>query len=301
MKKAIVICFCCLSLTADAQSLMTVGEIYDYNIGDVFIKQVGGFSTPPTYGWDTIINKYYSPSLDTVFYVRNSYSYTSPACQTCTSSTSVSLGNLFCYTNLNDTIGTGLGTKPADINCIDSTGYTGTWFDTLYYNPDYCNTLTTKICSMANGPIGPDTCMFFFEPYYGFTKYAKGLGFIQYYWNTCSNGFPNCQSGFHLLYYKKGTDSCGYALAFPTGLNENSNINEFIIFPNPSTAEVTVTFSKTTRCNIQLTNTLGEMLEQTQIYSSWHTLDMSSSPKGIYFVTITDEEGNKTVKKIVKM
>jgi hypothetical protein len=73
------------------------------------------------------------------------------------------------------------------------------------------------------------------------------------------------------------------------------------IYPNPSTAEVTVTFSKTTRCNIQLTNTLGEMLEQAQINSSSHTLDMSSRPKGIYFVTVSDEAGNKTVRKIVKM
>lgn len=83
---------------------------------------------------------------------------------------------------------------------------------------------------------------------------------------------------------------------------DNLNAETFIsISPNPSTTEVTINFGKATRCTVQLHNTLGEMLQQTQTNSATLTLNMSNKPKGIYFVTVTDEAGNKTVKKIVKM
>ena len=52
---------------------------------------------------------------------------------------------------------------------------------------------------------------------------------------------------------------------------------------------------------MKLQNTLGEILEQTQINSSSLTLDMSNKPKGIYFVTVSDDAGNKAVRKVVKM
>jgi outer membrane protein assembly factor BamB len=73
------------------------------------------------------------------------------------------------------------------------------------------------------------------------------------------------------------------------------------VFPNPATTEVTINFGKPAPRNVHLTNTLGEALEQTQINSSSHTLNMSSRPGGIYFFVVTDEAGNKTVSKIVKM
>jgi hypothetical protein len=77
--------------------------------------------------------------------------------------------------------------------------------------------------------------------------------------------------------------------------------NRVTIFPNPVTTEVTISFGTASSYKVQLTNSLGELLEQTQINSSSHTLDISSRPKGIYFITAIDEEGNKAVRKIVKM
>ena len=81
---------------------------------------------------------------------------------------------------------------------------------------------------------------------------------------------------------------------------ENFN-NVLFIFPNPATTEVTINFSKAARYDVQLCNTLGEVLEQTQINTATLSLNMSGYAKGIYFVAVRDEAGNKVVKKVVKM
>jgi hypothetical protein len=71
--------------------------------------------------------------------------------------------------------------------------------------------------------------------------------------------------------------------------------------PNPATTEVTINFGKASHYTVQLSNTLGEVLEQTQTNSSTLSLNLSTKPKGIYFITVTDEAGNKLVRKVVKM
>ncbi|MBK5284001.1 MAG: T9SS type A sorting domain-containing protein [Bacteroidia bacterium] len=73
------------------------------------------------------------------------------------------------------------------------------------------------------------------------------------------------------------------------------------LFPNPLITEVTLNFGKEAFYDVQLCNTFGEMLKQTQINSSVLSLNMSSYAKGIYFITVTDEAGNKAVRKVVKM
>jgi len=64
-----------LSLTTYSQELMTIGEVFDFEIGDEF--QIRGSATgqPPNADWITIIAKEYSTEGDTVFYHRYHDSY----------------------------------------------------------------------------------------------------------------------------------------------------------------------------------------------------------------------------------
>ncbi|HLG33543.1 MAG TPA: T9SS type A sorting domain-containing protein [Bacteroidia bacterium] len=84
-------------------------------------------------------------------------------------------------------------------------------------------------------------------------------------------------------------------------ISSEVNSSTFLISPNPATTELTINFSKAARYNVQLCNTLGEVLEQAQTNSATLSLNISNKPKGIYFITVTDEAGNKAVRKIVKM
>ena len=65
-----------INLNSFAQLTMTHGDVYNYNVGDVFIirsygKDVSTSFIIPTdtlYEKTTILNKYFSASSDTVFY-----------------------------------------------------------------------------------------------------------------------------------------------------------------------------------------------------------------------------------------
>jgi plastocyanin len=87
----------------------------------------------------------------------------------------------------------------------------------------------------------------------------------------------------------------------PTGIPENLLEKNISVYPNPVSSEVTINFDNTVHGTLQLSNTLGEILEQTQIDASVFTLEIGDKPKGVYFITITDEEGNKLMRKVVKL
>ena len=70
------------------------------------------------------------------------------------------------------------------------------------------------------------------------------------------------------------------------------------VYPNPATTEVTINFGKAKRYHVQLCNTLGEVLEQTQISSSMYSPGISSYPPGLYFIQVKTEQ--ETIhKKII--
>lgn len=284
---------------------MTVAEIYDYNIGDIYDYSI--WTAPPASPWTTfqvvITNKYYSPLLDTVFYVADYSSYTGPGCPPpCTGTYYSSTSNIFWYTNLNDTLGTGpLYGNPLTYTtfpCIDTTGYTGNWVDSIYYDSSFCNVQTTLIQSMGNGPFPDSTgCYWYFEPEGGYTKYSKGLGERVSYYNSCTSGFPNCEYSKTLFYYKKAADSCGTFPGF-VGINENYASNGFAVYPNPSSGIFDVRCPMTDDGRIEIINVLGEIVFKSVI-SRQTSVNLSSQPNGIYFLRLT--VGDKVYsQKIVK-
>ncbi|MBK5286095.1 MAG: T9SS type A sorting domain-containing protein [Bacteroidia bacterium] len=93
--------------------------------------------------------------------------------------------------------------------------------------------------------------------------------------------------------------------SIPTDVSENQIENNISVFPNPATAEVTINFGKAGRHDVRVCNTLGEVLKDLTLNLSPNgeglRLDVSSLRGGIYFITVTDENKNKVVRKIVKM
>jgi len=198
------------------------------------------------------------------------------------------------------------------IEVIDASG--NSFVDTNVFIPASPSNLTTV---RLNFPLYPGTGYF-----------IKCRGLVDLYRNSTGAGFPytpyisttsititgtNAGSGGYYYFFYNwayhtfvcntartavvATDTCAVI-----SVNEIfGGGNELSIYPNPSTAEITMSFAKAAHYNVQLHNTLGEVLQQTQTNSATLTLNISRYTKGIYFITVTDEQRNKVMRKVVKL
>jgi hypothetical protein len=216
------------------------------------------------------------------------------------------------YTNLNDTIGAGLGTKPNNLSCIDTNGYTGVWLDSVFYDSSFCNILTIIIRNMDNGPYLLDSCFSYFEPHYGYSIYSKGLGRRTFYYNTCSEGFPNCEVGNNLFYFKKGIDSCGSSSSILNNpvyvsIDNYNNEDKFSIYPNPAQTQIRIEFNitETNSNSIEIKNVFGQLVSTIEnkafvVGQNKIDIDISGFSKGLYFVQLKND--NKTIRrKLIKL
>jgi len=80
------------------------------------------------------------------------------------------------------------------------------------------------------------------------------------------------------------------------GIAENNM--EVVLYPNPTESSFTIT-GKDMK-TVEILNTLGQHVSTAQGNSDLLQIDIANLPAGIYFVNITDTEGRKCVKKVVK-
>jgi len=73
---------------------------------------------------------------------------------------------------------------------------------------------------------------------------------------------------------------------------------ELIIYPNPATEEVNIEVK--TETNYHLLNITGNIEQQGTLKASNNSISVQSLPYGIYLLVLTDNEGQKTIRKIVK-
>lgn len=85
-----------------------------------------------------------------------------------------------------------------------------------------------------------------------------------------------------------------------TGINDGSLSNSFAISPNPSNGvfEVSMLEKNSSAVTMEVFDCLGRSIKQLQLQELKTMVDLTSSPKGIYFVKLTSSEGT-VVKKII--
>lgn len=84
-----------------------------------------------------------------------------------------------------------------------------------------------------------------------------------------------------------------------TGVEENDDPNVFAtVHPNPTTGWASV-MGENLR-HAEVINTLGQQVLSVQGRGNELQINMEALPAGIYFVAITNEEGRKCVRKVVK-
>ena len=82
-------------------------------------------------------------------------------------------------------------------------------------------------------------------------------------------------------------------------IDENDESTPFAtLYPNPTNGMVTVTGENLRQAEI--INILGQQVLSVQGKGNELRIDMSNLPAGVYFVTVTNEEGRKCVRKVVK-
>jgi hypothetical protein len=81
----------------------------------------------------------------------------------------------------------------------------------------------------------------------------------------------------------------------------SASLNMITVFPNPVTSELTLTFGKEGQYQIQLSNTLGEVLITQNCISQKHSVNVSALPRGVYFLEVRDKKNHLSVRKFVKI
>lgn len=110
----------------------------------------------------------------------------------------------------------------------------------------------------------------------------------------------------------KGYVSCGYRpIISPAELNdlweyspspvvieENNFISTLNIYPNPSNGKFFI--GGIEKGAVEVYNTVGEKVFQSKIQSSRFNINLSSQPKGIYFVNVITEKNSYTQKIVIQ-
>ena len=84
-----------------------------------------------------------------------------------------------------------------------------------------------------------------------------------------------------------------------TGVEENNDPTLFAtLHPNPTNNLVTIMGESLRRAEV--VNMLGQQVLSVKKHGNELQINMEAVPAGIYFVAITNEEGRKCVRKVVK-
>ena len=139
---------------------------------------------------------------------------------------------------------------------------------------------------------------------YGFRRLEEGEYYyawidvsVDYYeqpWNQakvfCVSGMAYCSIPNYPL--KWGQTSL-------TGIEENNkSIALATQYPNPTTGLITITGENLWQADV--VNMLGQQVLNVQGKGNELHVDMATLPAGVYLVTITDDEGRKCVRKVLK-
>ncbi len=102
-------------------------------------------------------------------------------------------------------------------------------------------------------------------------------------------------------------DTCMFADTFMVNLNPQSvsviNINEnnFSIYPNPATNEITVYSNQLTENQIIITNIYGQIIYSSTLIHQSELIYLSAFTSGIYFISINNAEGKNLLnRKLIK-
>jgi hypothetical protein len=284
MRALLIICLTVITTFSYAQELMTIGEVFSFEVGDKFHYTVVPTSVPPAVDRFTITGKYYSALGDTVFYERYSNSYYSYVVYEPEPHLEYHLSDItdtVFYTNLDSLI---------------------SYYDTRFQCAPYlysCDTIIENSATLCNVLInGYGTSSSNFEPAIYAKRYGLGLGWV---WDYVSM-YNIVMTEKRMFYYQKNGIDCGTP---DTLLVSNALIpgvdNMVSIFPNPARDYFSVKINTPERSlDYRIYNIYGALVDAgkwTQEVSRYNCVGFKP---GVYIVEVMIDGGSAKYKLVVE-
>ena len=261
------ISFFILNNSSIAQDFPTIGEVYDYDIGDVFHHRERFIEGEPNWYYsDTtirnmeVVGKYYSENSDTVYYE---------------------------FLVKKQTI---FESNPQGNNYTEY--YTTKWYsdldaiqdgDTVIEDPNiYNGRKTVKYQNLImNGSI---------EQVIGY-HWTIGCGLPYQYSSHFDFAILFGDHTTHeLVYYKKGDEEWGEEQII-LNIPENTPIKTLKPYPNPAQNYISISNSGDKLGLIKIFNSTGQIVKSQKISSQKASIDIRSLPNGLYFLRQINDHG----------
>jgi hypothetical protein len=287
LKKLFFFSALCICIGGKSQTL-TVGQVYDYNPGDVFqyletrYHNVGmcGNAETPYYYTDSVISKTYSVANDTVFYTIKHRMYAPYDCFPNNPSPIYSSGIMkVFYTNLNSIV------SSVALNTCQQK-------DTSYVSSKYCGKKLVQ--STYKRREGLDTNCTYTSNWV--TQSIEGCG--SYSSSTSGNVIGYWHFTTELTYYKKSGKTCG--IYNTTSIKEEKNEMAVSLFPNPFSEKIELKINANQIKQVEVTDIVGRLVFASKGGTEAISINLADQPSGIYLVKIVDTQGNVSVKRAIK-
>ncbi len=260
----------------------TKHEIYDFNIGDVFVSSSS--SESPGYNsyslsYDSIVGKTiispFSTLYDTYTKRKNTISpYGGPNIY----SNSSGPGGILADTS---TLGFNVPRKPED--------YSTRLIASYFIKNDTSNCITSPYYKVKN--------IIIFEGCEESDEYKTGFKQLYHRKANFFSGDGGCYpSTAYLVFSKKNGVPCGSRPSWSVGIAEVEAKKEINIFPNPTNR--TLTIEATSKINdVSIYNMMGQIVYRDNYNGVSIELDVSMLTAGVYFVKINNSDVRKFLKQ----
>ncbi len=272
------------------QDTLSVKDVFNFNIGDLFHYEEDASDYIPGGFYSkvdriTITDKYFSANMDTVFYRRAIEGYTENLVPTTPPSPYPyewkyyfhSSSDTVFYTNLDSSIFYSL-----------SEGHFKYLQDYDWNNDDLIQSDSLVFKS-------EEYCKRTINGYYfsefsinDRVEYGDGLGVT-----TISTEVEECMchvKSLKLIYFEKGTESCGTPDSRTnTGLNPVPDNELIMVSPNPASEFILIQISEDlNRPTLQIYNSLGQIVFQKVLEHSIERVNLHEIKSGLYYIHISN-------------
>lgn len=272
MKSVLMFTALFLATILHSQTILTVGEIFDYNINDEFHTVNDYPPGPPNAIRMKVIAKHFSAANDTVFYTRSFNNYYSVFNPYPTPHLDyyfdIYVDSVF-YTNLTDSI----LCNSMDTSCV--------------------SIVDTTICGVPTNGVS-----YLWLEIYNATIYGKGLGVVRDVY--VENGSPDQSYDYKIFYFKKDTIECGIPDLI-TSVSSNIASDGFAtVYPNPFTDKFNIRFEDDNHSyRIKIFDLKGQEIFETKVNGCSSVVIDKIMYKGLY-ILIMETEDKSFQTKIVK-